>query len=142
MLENKHRVIERGDAKLVIAGTVDLSALRYGLSGPDLYKALDGAPDTATVLMAHQPKGAREAKGVDLQLSGHTHGGLFVLYQPLIAYANDGFVAGLYKVNERMKLYVSPGTGLWTGMALRVANPSEITEIILRASGDKRLKAY
>lgn len=141
MLENKHQVITRGEAKLVIAGTVDSSAVRRGLPGPDLSKALEGAPDTATVLLAHQPKGAREAKGVDLQLSGHTHGGLFVLYQPLIAYANDGFVTGLYDVNERMKIYVNPGTGLWTGMALRVANPSEITEIILRAPGDKRQKA-
>ena len=134
MLENKHHVITRGDAQLVIAGTTDRSAVRYGAHGPDLKMALDGAPDAATVLLAHQPAGARELQGVDLQLSGHTHGGLYALMQPLVAYFNDGFVSGLYQVNATTQLYVSRGTGLWTGMALRVMCPSEITEITLKAS--------
>lgn len=133
MLENKHSVITRGNAQLVIAGTTDLSALRYGDQGPDLKKALEGAPDAATILLAHQPKGAKEVSGVDLQLSGHTHGGLYALMQPVVAYFNDGFVRGLYQVSQTMQLYVSPGTGLWTGMALRVMDPSEITEIVLRS---------
>ena len=134
MLENKHHVITRGDAQLVIAGTTDRSAVRYGAHGPDLKMALDGAPDAATVLLAHQPTGARQLQGVDLQLSGHTHGGLYALMQPLVAYFNDGFVSGLYQVNAKTQLYVSRGTGLWTGMALRVMCPSEITEITLKAS--------
>lgn len=134
MLENKHHVITRGDAQLVIAGTTDRSATRYGDQGPDLKKALENAPDTATILLAHQPKGAKSVQGVDLQLSGHTHGGLYALMQPVVAYFNDGFVSGLYRANMRAQLYVSPGTGLWTGMALRVMNPSEITEIVLKAS--------
>ncbi len=134
MLENKHQVITRGDAQLVIAGTTDLSASRYGEQGPDLRKALQNAPDTATILLAHQPRGAKSVQGVDLQLSGHTHGGLYALIQPVVAYFNDGFVLGLYRANMRTQLYVSPGTGLWTGLALRVMNPSEITEIVLKAS--------
>lgn len=134
MLENKHHVITRGDAQLVIAGTSDRSALRYGAHGPDLKMALDGAPEAPTILLAHQPAGARQLQGVDLQLSGHTHGGLYALMQPLVAYFNDGFVSGLYQVNATTQLYVSRGTGLWTGMALRVMCPSEITEITLKAS--------
>lgn len=133
MLENKHHVIARGNAQLVLAGTTDLSATRYGAFGPDLKKALEGAPEAATILLAHQPKGAKELQGVDLQLSGHTHGGLYALLQPVVAFFNDGFVAGLYQANKTTQLYVSPGTGLWTGMALRVMDPSEITEIVLRA---------
>ena len=133
MLENKHHVIVRGNAQLVLAGTTDRSASRYGAPGPDLKTALDGAPETATILLAHQPKGAKELQGVDLQLSGHTHGGLYALLQPVVAFFNDGFVAGLYQANKTTQLYVSPGTGLWTGMALRVMDPSEITEIVLRA---------
>ena len=141
MLENKHSVIARGNAQLVIAGTTDRSALRYGDHGPDLKKALEGAPDAATILLAHQPKGAKEVSGVDLQLSGHTHGGLYALMQPVVAYFNDGFVRGLYKVSETMQLYVSPGTGLWTGMALRVMDPSEITEIVLRARAQPKTQS-
>lgn len=141
MLENKHSVITRGNAQLVIAGTTDHSALRYGEEGPDLKKALEGAPDVATILLAHQPKGAKEVRGVDLQLSGHTHGGLYALMQPVVAYFNDGFVRGLYKVSETMQLYVSPGTGLWTGMALRVMDPSEITEIVLRARAQPKTQS-
>lgn len=134
MLENCHFVVSRGDAHLVIAGMSDRSALRFGSGdGPDLKAALAGAPDGAVILMAHQPLGAKALEGVDLQLSGHTHGGLYLLIQPLIAYFNDGFVDGLYRANDRAQIYVSPGTGLWTGMALRLGVPSEITEITLRS---------
>lgn len=141
MLENKHHVITRGDARLVIAGTTDRSALHYGSQGPDLKKALNGAPNAATILLAHQPKGAKSVEGVDLQLSGHTHGGLYALIQPVVAYFNDGFVRGLYQVSKTMQLYVSPGTGLWTGMALRVMDPSEITEIVLRTKPIPKVKS-
>ena len=79
-------------------------------------------------------------KNVDLQLSGHTHGGLYALLQPIVAYFNDGFVAGLYQANETAQLYVSRGTGLWTGMALRVMDPSEITEIVLRSKPVPKVK--
>ena len=64
MLENKHHVITRGNAQLVLAGTTDRSAARYGNHGPDLKKALEGAPETATVLLAHQPKGAKQLERV------------------------------------------------------------------------------
>ena len=140
MLENKHHVITRAEAQLVLAGTTDWSAQRYGSQGADLQKALSGAPDAATVLLAHQPRGAKALKNVDLQLSGHTHGGLYALLQPIVAYFNDGFVAGLYQANETAQLYVSRGTGLWTGMALRVMDPSEITEIVLRSKPVPKVK--
>ena len=84
------------------------------------------------ILLAHQPAGAREVQGVDLQLSGHTHGGLYMLYQPVVALGNDGFVTGHYQANDRTQLDVTPGTGLWTGMSLRLGVPSEITEIVLK----------
>ena len=141
MLENKHHVITRGNAQLVLAGTTDRSAARYGNHGPNLKMALEGAPETATVLLAHQPKGAKQLQGVDLQLSGHTHGGLYALMQPVVAFFNDGFVSGLYQANKTTQLYVSPGTGLWTGMALRVMDPSEITEIVLRAKPVAKAKS-
>lgn len=135
MMENRHAVITRGNANLVIAGTIDRAAGRFfGQTQyqPDLKKALAGVPEGPVILLAHQPAGAREVQGVDLQLSGHTHGGLYTLYQPVVALGNDGFVTGHYQANDRTQLYVTPGTGLWTGMSLRLGAPSEITEIILK----------
>jgi len=50
----------------------------------------------------------------------------------LVAPANNGFVSGRYEVGD-MTLYVSNGTALWPGFALRLGRPSELTRITLRA---------
>ncbi|MGK3143567.1 metallophosphoesterase [Pantoea sp. C2G6] len=134
-LLNRHTVIRRGAAKLVIAGLPDASAPGRKATGPDLASALDQAPDDAPViLLDHQPRNARQnaAQGVDLQLSGHTHGGLIIGLDRLFAKPNAGFVSGLYQVGG-MQLYVNNGTALWPGMALRLGRPSELTRITLKA---------
>ena len=86
------------------------------------------------ILLNHQPRDAREAAqaGIDLQLSGHTHGGMIVGFDRLVARFNNGFVSGLYDV-DGMSLYVNNGTALWIGFALRLGVPSELTVITLRA---------
>ncbi len=135
MLPNAHMVIRRGGAELVVAGVTDLSAPSVGEAGPDLGLALRSAPtDAPIVLLDHQPRQAPDAaaKGVSLQLSGHTHGGMIVGMDRLVARANGGFVAGRYQVGD-MTLYVSNGTGLWPGFALRLGVPSEMTRFTLRA---------
>jgi len=134
MLLNDHVVLCRGDAELVLAGVTDVSAPHTGHAGPDLAKALAGAPaDVPIVLLDHEPKGARRsaASGVALQLSGHTHGGMVVGLDRIVARANDGFVSGRYDV-DGMTLYVSNGTALWPGFALRLGIASELTRITLR----------
>ena len=50
----------------------------------------------------------------------------------LVARANEGHVRGLYEFAPGRFLHVSPGTGQWAGFPLRLFNPAEITEIILR----------
>ncbi|MCG7391118.1 metallophosphoesterase [Pantoea sp. ACRSB] len=133
-LLNSHVVIKRGDAGLVIAGLPDASASRRHAVGPDLAKALEGAPANAPViLLDHQPRNARSnaLQKVDLQLSGHTHGGLIVGLDRLFAKPNGGFVSGLYHV-DGMQLYVNNGTALWPGMAVRLGRPSELTRITLK----------
>ncbi len=134
MLPNAHTVIRRDDAGLVIAGVTDLSAPSVGEAAPDLVRALQDAPAGApVVLLDHQPRQARTAaqRGVALQLSGHTHGGMLVGLDRFVARANAGFVSGHYELGD-MTLYVSNGTGLWPGFALRLGVPSEITRITLR----------
>lgn len=132
-LLNRHAVIARGPANLVIAGLTDASASARGADGPDLAQALKGAPENASVvLLDHQPRNARKnaTHGVDIQLSGHTHGGLIAGFDRLFARPNGGFVSGLYDV-DGMQLYVNNGTGLWPGMAVRLGRPSELTRITL-----------
>lgn len=85
------------------------------------------------ILLAHQPKFARDnaEHGIDLQLSGHTHGGLIRgLDQWVVAPVNQGFVRGLYDVGA-MKLLVSSGAGLWAGFAVRLGVPPAIEVLTL-----------
>jgi predicted MPP superfamily phosphohydrolase len=135
MLQNEHMLLKRGNDRLVLAGVTDLSAPATGNAGPDLPAALSGAPRSVPiVLLDHQPKNARAAAGhgVALQLSGHTHGGMILGLDRLVAPANNGFVSGRYEIGD-MTLYVSNGTALWPGFALRLGRPSELTRITLRA---------
>ena len=134
MLENRHVVIRRGSDELVLAGVTDLSARGSGAPLHDLDAALAGAPQGAPViLLDHQPGDARSAakKGVALQLSGHTHGGMVIGLDRVVARANNGFVSGSYDV-AGMTLYVNNGTALWPGFALRLGVPAELTRITLR----------
>lgn len=135
VLMNEHVVIGKNGRSLVLAGITDNAALGFSLTAPDIGAALAGAPkDAPVVLMAHRPPGAaRHAEaGVNLQLSGHTHGGQIPGIRELARHFNEGFVSGLYTVGG-MQLYVSNGTGLWPGFPLRLGAPSEITQIVLRA---------
>ncbi|MGU3391140.1 metallophosphoesterase [Sphingomonas sp. M1A8_2b] len=135
-LANAHVVLERDGGRLVVAGVTDLSAIGTHHPAPDLAAALRGAPaDAPIVLLDHQPRTARQAaaRGVALQLSGHTHGGLIAGLDRLFGPANGGFVSGRYDVSG-MTLYVNNGTALWAGFALRLGRPSELTRITLRGT--------
>ncbi|MGV1870362.1 metallophosphoesterase [Agrobacterium rosae] len=133
-LANNHAVIERNGESLVIAGVTDLSSSRTGFPPPDVAAAIKDAPEDAPIiLLDHQPmEAARNAQlGVAVQLSGHTHGGMVLGLDRLVARANKGFVSGFYQVGG-MQLYVNNGTALWPGFALRLGIPSELTRITLR----------
>ena len=113
-----------------LAGVNDLQGESQG-KGPDFAKALDGRDRSrAAVLLAHQPVVIHEAvrHGVDLQLSGHTHGGQ-VWPGPLIAKLANPTVAGLERYGDT-QLYVSRGAGAW-GPPVRVGAPSDITVVEL-----------
>ncbi|MEV6964701.1 metallophosphoesterase [Hamadaea sp. NPDC051192] len=135
-LRNRHVVVERNGDRLVIAGVDDVTAAGSGLPGhgEDLGAALTGAdPALPVLLLAHQPKQIRHAveHGVDLQLSGHTHGGQIWPFHYLVR-VDQPAVAGLSRHGERTQLYTSRGTGFW-GPPFRVFAPSEITLLTLRS---------
>ncbi|WP_330274492.1 metallophosphoesterase [Lentzea sp. NBC_00516] len=136
-LRNEHVALERGDAKLVFAGIDDVTADHSGEPGhaADLTRALRDADSTApVVLLAHQPSEIKKAvdAGVDLQLSGHTHGGQIWPFHYLVR-LQQPVVAGLSRHSDRTQLYTSRGAGFW-GPPMRVFAPSEITLLTLKAS--------
>ncbi|MEU5535072.1 metallophosphoesterase [Streptomyces sp. NPDC020362] len=115
-----------------LAGVNDLQGESEG-QGPDFDRALGGRdPARACVLLAHQPVQIHEAvrHGVDLQLSGHTHGGQ-LWPGNLVAAAANPTVAGLDRYGDT-QLYVSRGAGAW-GPPTRVGAPSDVTVIELAA---------
>ena len=73
---------------------------------------------------------ARAREAIDLQLSGHTHGGQIWPFAWFVRLATP-YVAGRYR-DGRAQLYVSRGTGFW-GPPLRLFSPAEITEITIRS---------
>ena len=84
------------------------------------------------ILLAHQPLSVYEAAqaGFDLQLCGHTHGGMFPLARWLRSWSQP-FQAGLYNY-KNTQLYVNSGTGYW-GIPWRYRTPPEITHLTLKA---------
>jgi hypothetical protein len=137
VLHNEHEVVQRGGDRLVVAGIDDATAAGYQLlgHGADLAAALaDVDPELPVLLLAHQPKQVLEAvaAGVDLQISGHTHGGQVWPFHYLVR-TDQPVLAGLRRFGERTWLYTSRGTGFW-GPPLRVFAPSEITVLVLHRS--------
>ncbi|MFK4691750.1 metallophosphoesterase [Streptomyces pristinaespiralis] len=113
-----------------LAGVDDVAGEDEG-QGPDFVKALgDRDRSRAAVLLAHQPVVIHDAveQGVDLQLSGHTHGGQLWPGNHLAALANPT-VAGLERYGDT-QLYVSRGAGAW-GPPVRVGASSDITVVEL-----------
>jgi predicted MPP superfamily phosphohydrolase len=82
--------------------------------------------------LAHQPRTIHRAArhGVDLQISGHTHGGQMWPWNHVVP-LQQPFVAGLHRHGDT-QIYVSRGTGYW-GPPLRVGARAEITRIELTA---------
>ncbi|WP_435596913.1 metallophosphoesterase [Streptomyces anulatus] len=125
-LENARVEIEGFD----LAGVNDIAGESEG-QGPDFGRALgDRDRGRAAVLLAHQPVVIHDAveHGVDLQLSGHTHGGQLWPGNFLAELANPT-VAGLERYGDT-QLFVSRGAGAW-GPPVRVGAPSDITVVEL-----------
>jgi predicted MPP superfamily phosphohydrolase len=133
-LHNRNIIVRRGDSQLVLAGVDDAIAQASGVEGhgADLDLALSGVdPDLPVVLLAHQPKQVTQSAGrIDLQISGHTHGGQIWPFHYLVR-LDQPSVHGLTKHGDRTQLYTTRGSGFW-GPPFRIFAPSEITLITLR----------
>lgn len=117
---------------LDLAGVNDLGGVDYD-DGPDFGRALgDRDRSRPVVLMAHQPIVAHQAApfGVDLQVSGHTHGGQMAPFNLLVK-LQQPVVSGLGHV-DGVPVFVTNGAGFW-GPPVRVGAPPQVTVIELRA---------
>jgi predicted MPP superfamily phosphohydrolase len=131
VLRNERVTVQKGGAALDIAGIDDHHSAVHPGHGPDLPRALAGRDaERPVVLLAHQPIAVEEAAGldVDLQLSGHTHGGQLWPWGYFVR-LQQPYIAGLHRVGKTL-LYVSCGTGYW-GPPMRLGAPAEITDLTL-----------
>lgn len=130
-LRNEHTAIRRGAASFDLAGVNDIAGEERS-DPPDLDGALSGTnPLRPTILLAHQPVWVLDAaaRGVDLQLSGHTHGGQMWPFHYLVRAAQPS-LAGLSAVGDT-QLYVTRGAGFW-GPPVRIGAPPDITVVSLQ----------
>lgn len=122
------------DSVAAVGAAAGSAALNVSSYVTDALSDVSANDAVVKILLAHEPTIMAQNPDVDLVLTGHTHGGTMFFLQPLIARFNLGYVSGLYQVNERTKLYVSNGTGIWSGFSCRVLVPAEITRFTLRAA--------
>ncbi|EPX57091.1 metallophosphoesterase [Cystobacter fuscus DSM 2262] len=133
-LRNRHVRIGDAGGSLDLVGVDDWSGgKRFNRRGYDLDQALEGRdPDRAAVLLAHQPANfpVAAARGIDAQISGHTHGGQLPPMTFLIGLEWE-YTAGLYQHGDS-RIFVSRGCGFW-GPPMRVGSPPEIVKLVLTA---------
>ncbi|MDD5401148.1 MAG: metallophosphoesterase [Sulfurimonas sp.] len=129
-LDNEIVKVQIKDFELQLVGLSDRYSFFRGIKRPikELFSKLD--PNLPTILLAHQPKDIEHigSHRIDVQLSGHTHGGqiypislLVKLFQP--------YFSGLYMYKKTV-LYVSNGVGYW-GLNIRYKAGSEIAVLTI-----------
>ena len=135
VLANESAAVEANGARFWLAGVSDVHA-----RAADIDKTLHSVPTgEATVLLAHEPDYADEVARlpVDLQLSGHSHGGQVRIpfVRPLfLPELGRKYVWGLYRI-DGLTLYTNPGLGTVV-LPVRCNCPPEITLLTLRRSNE------
>lgn len=135
LLMNERVLIQKGKGTLFLLGVDDTGNRER--AGQWFDRAGAGAGEgIPKILMCHRPYQFEQAarRGIDLTLSGHTHGGQVVLARigtDVIAPARvaSPYVAGLYSIGTS-RMYVSRGIGT-VGIPVRINCPPEITKITL-----------
>jgi len=139
VLVNSAAILDRGSARIAIAGTGDPAGRRMGNAAPDIGRTLEGIdPGTTIIALAHNPAlwPALAERGVALTLSGHTHWGQFAIPQLGWSLASpfQTRAMGVHRDGNSM-LYIHPGTGYW-GLPFRLGAQPEVTRITLKRGAE------
>jgi len=136
LLHDEHAAVDVGGARLTFVGVDDVSTAKRAYDR--IAKAKGTQTDGALILLCHRPYFLPQASahGIDLMLSGHTHGGQIVLasignFSITPAALASPYVWGEYSYGTT-KMYVSRGIGT-VGIPVRFNCPPELTRIILRS---------
>ena len=124
VLQNSGEQIE--NTGIYVAGVPDTSA-----ASANYKNALQNADDSYKILLAHAPADFKELDKnlVDIQFSGHTHGGQMVPFQHIAKKVNNGYLSGLYEDGGK-KLFVMKGAGYW-GPPMRILAEPDIAVLTL-----------
>ena len=140
-LSNDVCVLSKGESKLNLAGVDSCTVCADNLDA--VLAKLDD--DNPTVLLVHEPDFAEESSKtgkIDLEISGHSHGGQFVIPKlettPLRGPNSTKYPIGYYKIG-RMNQYTSKGLGT-NSFRIRINCKPEITIITLKNGNKKRIK--
>jgi len=125
---------------LAVAGVSDSQSAVEGFTKPDPDTAFEAATNGEfRVLLQHRPfvdyerlYGWPMSEKCDLQLSGHTHGGVAPGLSWLVRAVNNGMARGLYRRGDGRVVHVSPGVGQWAGFPIRFFDDPEMTLLVLR----------
>lgn len=124
-IDNKIAEIAIKGSVLQLVGLSDRYGFARGIKRPikELFSRLDSS--LSTILLTHQPKDVAHIGDfrIDLQLSGHTHGGQIYPFSLVVKYFQP-YISGLYK-HKNTLLYVCRGLGYW-GVRVRYRVPSEV----------------
>lgn len=118
----------------------------YTVCEDDLDKVIAKLPrGIPTILLAHEPDFAKESSQTglfDLQISGHSHGGQFIIPKfettPFRGPNSTKYPVGLYKINDMIQ-YTSKGLGT-NSFRIRINCKPEITIITLKSSKKQKIK--
>lgn len=124
-LDNRISMLNINNTPLQLVGLADRYSFARGIKRPieELFSRLD--ENVSTILLAHQPKDIEHIGKyrIDIQLSGHTHGGQVYPFNKLVKRLQPYF-SGQY-IHGKTILYVTRGLGYW-GPSIRYKAPSEI----------------
>lgn len=137
-LENAEKAHNKSGFSLLREESVQLNEYMqlYGAEDPSMHrqgklpKITAADKDKFSIFLIHTPIRPEKTaeQGYDLMLSGHTHGGQIFPFNFLVLLAYPWQTGRLHCVNEKMRLYISPGTGFW-GPPFRVLARPEVTLI-------------
>lgn len=140
-LSNDVYTLKKGEDYLNIAGVDSCTVCADNLD--EVLKKLSN--DAPSILLAHEPNFAKESSKTnrfDLQISGHSHGGQFIIPKfettPFRGPNSTKYPVGLYKVGNMIQ-YTSKGLGT-NSFRIRINCKPEITIITLKTKKKQKIE--